>query len=462
MSRSAEPSFDKSKWSLRSVWKRLPLIVQFAVASLVTITVIAVGGGKLLTGSIARLMLEREAQVSMEFVLNVLRADGSLEFLGNPEDPELKRRFAGSIIHFTSIKELERINIYARDRKVLWSTDGELIGTYLGANDELEEALRGELVVESGQVNNQAADKFEHSTLPLGIDYFVETYIPVRAERGGAVLGVVEMYKAPYLLTAAINSAQRQIWAGALIGAVLLFVTVFGIVRSADRRMRGQQSRIVQAETMAVVGEFASAIAHNIRNPLSSIRSSAEVAREYATHGLQDLDGIMERADRIDRWLQDLVNFANVDAAQSTRVDAVPLMREQVRAMAKDFASWDLRIEFRSMVKEAQVSGDANLLGQVLTILLVNAAQASGRSGRVLADISQENDRVIMRVADSGPGIAPENFDKLFTLFFTTKSSGMGVGLALTRRAIEHFGGSIRAERGRERGAMFVVELPAA
>ena len=59
---------------------------------------------------------------------------------------------------------------------------------------------------------------------------------------------------------------------------------------------------------------------------------------------------------------------------------------------------------------------------------------------------------MIMRVADSGPGIAPENFDKLFTLFFTTKSSGMGVGLALTRRAIEHFGGSIRAERGRERG----------
>jgi len=234
------------------------LLRRFGIASLAVIAAIAIGNGALLTNLLTKHMLDREAHVTMDFVLNVLHADGSIGYLTDPGNPELASRFEGSTLHFTSMPDVQRINVYARNRTVLWSTDRQLIGQKFDKNDELEQALNGVLIVEGGSISDHDRSKPEHVGLSPESDFFVETYIPIRNSGQPEVLGVFELYKAPVALTAAIRDGHILIWVTAFLGALVLYLTLFWIVRSADRKIRDQHERLLKAETMAAVGELAS------------------------------------------------------------------------------------------------------------------------------------------------------------------------------------------------------------
>ena len=439
------------------------LLRRFGIASLAVIAAIAIGNGALLSNFVTKHMLDREAHVTMDFVLNVLQADGSIGYLSDPGNPELASRFNGSILHFTSMPDVQRINVYARNRVVLWSTDRQLIGQSFGKNDELDEALRGELVIEGGSISDHDRSKPEHVGLSPKSDFFVETYIPIRIAGQPAVLGAFELYKAPVALTAAIREGHRQIWLTACLGALALYLTLFWIVRSADRKIQDQHERLSKAETMAAVGELASSVAHNIRNPLASIRSSAELALEMAgaPTGEQARD-IMAGVDRIEEWLRDLVGFAHVDSVPRARVDAAHLMQHSFDKFAQEFQHCGIQGEVLADGQRASVDADRALLGHVLHILISNAIEATARGGRVTGHVRTAGGKVEIRIADTGRGIAPEHMDKLFGLFFTTKPRGLGIGLVLAHRAVTRFGGSIRADSAPGMGAAFIIELPAA
>lgn len=370
------------------------LLRRFAAASLAVIAAIAIGNGILLTNFVTKRMLDREAHVTMEFLMNVLQADGSIGYLADPGHPELAARFEGSLQQLTAMPDVQRINVYSRDRTVLWSTDRGLIARKFSGNEALDEALRGELAIESGSITDAQRHKPEHVGLSADSAFFIETYIPIRTPGSSEVLGVFELYKAPVALTAAIRDGHRQIWLTAFLGALALYLTLFWIVRSADRKIKDQHQRLLKAETMAAVGELASTVAHNIRNPLASIRSSAELALEmpHSSSGEQARD-IIASVDRIEEWLRDLVSFAQVDAIPSGPVDAGQLMQHCFRKFAHEFERCGIDSEV------------------------------------------------------SGGGIAPEHLAKLFTLFFTTKPQGLGIGLTLAHRAIgmEHHAGGTPA-----------------
>lgn len=439
------------------------LLRRFSMASLVIIAAIAIVNGTLLSRFLTQRLLDREAHVAMDFVQNVLQADGSIGYLADPGDAQLAMRFDGSILHFTSMPDVQRVNVYARDRTVLWSTDRQLIGQKFDKNDELEQALKGILVFEGGRITDNERGKPEHVGLSADSSFFVETYIPIRTSGKTEVVGVFELYKAPVALTAAIRDGRRQIWLMAFLGALALYLTLYWIVRSADRKIQDQHQRLLKAETMAAVGELASSVAHNIRNPLASIRSSAEVALELhsAPSDEQALD-IMASVDRIEGWLRDMVSLAHVDSVTGARIDAVQLVRDCFKTAARDFQQCGIRAEVSAATPVANVTADRALLGHVLHSLVANALEATAQGGSVTAQIATFNGKVEIRIADTGCGIAPEHLKKLFSLFFTTKPRGLGIGLTLAHRAIERFGGTIQVDSTLGSGTVFVIQLPAA
>lgn len=439
------------------------LLRRFAVASLVVIVSIAIVNGILLTGFLTKRMLDHDAHVTRDFVQNVLEADGSIGYLANPADKDLAARFAGSIVHFTSMPDVRRINVYSRDRTVLWSSDQSMIGQRFPDNDELEEALRGKLAFESGSVAPDHQSKPEHVGLSSTSTFFVETYIPIADANSHAVTGVVELYKIPVALTAAINDGHRQIWLIACVGALALYLTLFWIVRSADRKIRDQQQRLLTAETMATVGEFASSVAHNIRNPLASIRSSAELLLDLTNSpSAEQADDIMAGVDRIEGWIRDLVSFAHTDPASGGTADAAQLLRDCFATAEPEFRRCGIKGDIDAGATSAIVGADPALLGHVLHNLVSNAIEATARGGSVTGSVTATGGKVRIRVADTGRGIPPEHLDKLFNPFFTTKPRGLGVGLTLVRRTLERIGGTIGVQSKPGAGTEFTIDLPAA
>jgi signal transduction histidine kinase len=435
----------------------------FSLAAFILVAAFAAGNALLISNFLTKHMLEREGQVTSEFVRNILNTDGSAEYLLKPDDPALRERFLDSSKHFVASGDVLRTNVYARGGRVLWSSDKAMIGQVFGANDELDEAFRGELAVESGRITPELRTKPEHVGLPANSEYFVETYIPITRAGGGEVIGVVETYKAPAALTEAIRAGYRQVWTAAVIGALALYLTLFGIVYRADRTIRRQHERLVETETMAAAGELTSSMAHNIRNPLASIRSSAELSIDLRGEDIeQQARDIIKAVDRIEGWIRELLRFTRTDAQARTPVDISAVLAEAFDEQAAAFERKGIGRGAASEAPAARVPGDATVLGQLLHSVIANAIDATPAGGRVSGTVRRnEEGRIEVSIVDTGHGIAPEHIEAVFRPFFTTKKEGLGLGLSLVRRSVERMGGYIRVQSAQGVGTTVTLDLPA-
>jgi two-component system, NtrC family, sensor histidine kinase HydH len=440
------------------------LLRWFSLASLVVIAGIAVLNAIVLSDFLTKRLLEREGHVTRDIVQNLLSADGSYAYLDHPDDPALAKRFRGTIDHFNAMRDVIRNNVYSRDKVMLWSSDPELIGKELDENDELDDALKGELVINSGRITDELRAKPEHVGLHPDSDFFVETYIPVRDPEGTRVLGVVEIYKAPVELTAAIVEGREQVWAAAMLGALVLYVTLYWVVRRGNETIRRQQEHLHEAETLSTVGELASSVAHNIRNPLASIRTSAELALEMKGENCSEqARDIMTQVDRVEAWMRELLRFARQEPGQRAPVDAAGLVRKCFNDMARDFERRHLVATVSDEGQGVRIDADPTLLEHALHSVVANAVDATPEGGRIEGKVARNGaGRVQIRIRDTGKGIAPADLPHVFRPFYTTKPHGFGLGLAQVRRAVERFGGEVKIDSAPGAGTTVTLELPKA
>ncbi len=437
------------------------LLRWFALVSAAVIGALALANGLLMSQFLTDHLFQREGQVSRDFVQNILVSDGSIDYLDHPQDPELKARFQGSLVHLGNLHEVLRANVYGRDQRMLWSTNASLIGQRFHDNDELDAALAGQLVVHAGRVDGGELTKAEYAGLPHKAAYFVETYIPVR-DAQQRVVGVVELYKTPVALTEAIYAAYGQIALLALGGAALLFGSLFGLVRRADRTLREQQAQLLDASTLAAVGELAAAVAHNIRNPLASIRSSAELTLEApGEHATDCARDILRDADRIAARIDDLLRLSGTTSDRHEAIDLFALVRQCALEQAPVFDRRQQHLVCEAADGMATVQGDARLLRQTLDSLLANASEAMHQEGKCtlrLAPTRPGWHRISL--IDTGHGIAPEALDEVLRPFVTTKPQGLGLGLAMARRVVERLGGELHLESKLGVGTSVHIDLP--
>ncbi len=428
----------------------------FALAGALAIGVFSVVMALLLARFLETRMLARDAEVSRDFVQNIATTQGLAEVLASeaaPHDPQ----FVEFVAHLDAMPGVLRVNVYTSDRTVLWSTRAELVGRRFTVNDELERALRGEVIVHSAA----APDKAEHVLLASGPGRYVENYLPVHAEDGRTPIAVVELYRRPDALFEAIASGQRLVALGAAGGGLFLFAALLGFVVHLERRLREQQRRIVDAEAMAVVGEISAAVAHSIRNPLGSIRSSAELQRELGGDERGALTDIMRHVDRIEQLVRSMLAFAAAAPSGRARTDLDAVAAEVAGGFAAELGAQRKRLEVDLGHGAGRVQADALLIAQIVQSLLTNAAEATGAGGRIRLHTRRQGALAVLEVSDDGVGIAAEQLPRVAEPFRTTKPRGLGMGLALAQRVARRLGGRFEIDSAPGQGTQVRLLLPA-
>ncbi|HOX05994.1 MAG TPA: ATP-binding protein [Planctomycetota bacterium] len=228
------------------------------------------------------------------------------------------------------------------------------------------------------------------------------------------------------------------------------------------------REELVRSERMAVAGQMAAAMAHEVRNPLTSAKMvvEMELADEKRPEAAERLRAVLEELARLELVVDEMVSFARPAPPVFARVELPALVEEVLAFMRRqlEHAHVVARTEFDPAAGAARA--DRNKVKQVLVNLVLNAMQAQPRGGEIVVRIRPAaggGGRLLLEVSDSGPGIRPEEVEKIFAPFYTTKSGGAGLGLAVSRRIAEEHGGSLSCDGGGAatgRGATFRVELP--
>jgi two-component system, NtrC family, sensor histidine kinase HydH len=430
----------------------------FALSGAAAIGAFSLAMALVLGEFLAARLLGRDAEVSREFVQSIVftRSVGqAFTAQGGADSPA----FAEFVAHLAAMPGVQRANVYLPDRTLLWSSDPTLIGQRFADNDELDDALAGRVVVHRADAPAQAPQKAEHASLQGRPDEYVENYLPVYAEGSGAPIGVIELYRRPTALFDAIHSGQRLVWASAGAGGLFLFGCLIWFVRRADRALQEQRARLVDAEALAIVGELSAAVAHSIRNPLGSIRSTAELQRELGSEPAA-MDDIVRSVDRIDRLVSTLLSYAADPAEHQASADLGEVLERSGARFRAELAGQGKTFAIVAERGLGSVAADPVLITQVLNSLLANAAEATASGDTVSLHARRVGERVQLEVSDSGHGIGDANAERLFKPFYTTKPRGLGMGLALVRRVVTRLGGSVTLVPRAGPGTTVCIELP--
>jgi len=235
----------------------------------------------------------------------------------------------------------------------------------------------------------------------------------------------------------------------------------------ARERMESANRRLVQAEKLASIGRLSATIAHEIRNPLTSVKLN--IQRIAESEHLDEIErehlGIcQEGVGQIEKFIKELLDFTRVPELARERFPLDQVLEESLKMLKDAFRQKRVTVEksYAQGLPPANVDGDR--LRQVFLNLLRNAFEAVDEGGRISVSLAagggEEGRTYLVRISDNGAGIPEKDRENIFEPFFTTKSSGFGLGLANARKIVEQHGGSVRVVGKRGRGSAFVVILP--
>jgi two-component system, NtrC family, sensor histidine kinase HydH len=236
-------------------------------------------------------------------------------------------------------------------------------------------------------------------------------------------------------------------------------------VEQVVQKLQQRDREVRRAERLAAVGQLAAGVAHEIRNPLTSINLLIQTSRrDPAAGGLstEDLELIEHEIQRLERSVQTFLDYARPPKLQRSACDLVALIRRTLSLVRGRAEGQNVELQFAEPAVPMVLDVDAEQLQQVLVNLVLNALDAMPNGGKLeMAATFNQAKGVEIIVSDTGPGVAPEVRSRLFEPFATDKETGLGLGLVVSRRIVEDHGGTITEEGGLGGGARFAVRLPA-
>ncbi len=234
------------------------------------------------------------------------------------------------------------------------------------------------------------------------------------------------------------------------------------LVRLSDAETRTQiQQHLDLASRLTAISRLTGGVAHEIKNPLNAITLHLEVLKTRLEGEDPEIGVILNEVRRLDRVVKTFLDFTRPVELQVRDFDLARLAAETVAFLAPQAAAKPAFLE-TDLVSPLWIRGDAELLRQALVNVLVNALDAIAPGGRVRVAAERVGGECVLTVADDGPGIPPEIRSKIFNLYFTTKKSGSGIGLAMTFRLVQLHGGTIDVAGDSGQGATFRIRLPEA
>jgi signal transduction histidine kinase len=239
--------------------------------------------------------------------------------------------------------------------------------------------------------------------------------------------------------------------------------TVRQLRESREEIRRLYRTQMTRAEHLATLGELAAGLAHEIRNPLAGIAGVIDIIGRdlpQTSPGRQVLQEVQQEILRIKNILSDLLDYARPREPEFHAADLNATAERAVSLARQQVLSRPIQIELITGRDLDSVGHDPAQIQQVLLNLLLNGIQALDGKGQIRVELASEDEFALIRVRDTGKGIAPEKLANIFRPFYTTKGGGTGLGLSLSRRIVESHGGKIEVASTPGQGTEFTVRLP--
>lgn len=248
---------------------------------------------------------------------------------------------------------------------------------------------------------------------------------------------------------------------------VKVVVQLRGLVEGIDRLLEDRRQRereVMRSDQLAMVGQIAAGVAHELRNPLTSVKMLVQTNLREATRlGFppEDLEVIEHEIRRMERTLQQFLDFARPPKPERRPVSLATLVERTFALVEGRARRQDVKLLFTPPPVPAVAEADEDQVQQLLVNLVLNALDAMPDGGEIEVRLESREGQAELRVLDTGPGIPESLFPTLFDPFVSTKETGIGLGLAVSHRIAARHGGDLSAVNRPEGGACFVLRLPA-
>ncbi len=250
-------------------------------------------------------------------------------------------------------------------------------------------------------------------------------------------------------------------------GLAMENLLLFHKLKELTSELGAVQSRLIETERMATLGEVTAGLAHEIRNPLATIggfarRLHRKLEDDFPYKNYASI--VIREVDRLEALLGDVLAYSKQvpPSLEVCRIDT--LVRDMVDIYREDFQDKQIAIEVRLSADPPAIEADSQQLKQVFINLFANAMQAMPNGGTLTVQLEpwprDEGDGVVITISDTGGGVPQEVVENIFNPFFTTKQEGTGLGLALSKRVIEGHGGTIEVVNREGEGVTFILRLP--
>ncbi len=297
-----------------------------------------------------------------------------------------------------------------------------------------------------------AAGKKADEVLPqMFLELISDPKIQTRAVEKEIICHIPDKSRLPLQVSAAGLRDET----GQFLGYVLLFKDL--------REVQALQKALARSQRLASLGSLAAGVAHEIRNPLSSIKGFATYFRERYADIPEDreVSSIMiQEVDRLNRVVSQLLAFAKPVTIAKQPVCIADIIHNTLKLMERQTYDRHIDIETNFQPEIPMILMDPDQMSQVLLNLLLNAVESMDDGGRIGIVASIDQDRLILQISDNGSGISETDLSQIFDLYFTTKTSGTGMGLAIVHNIVEAHDGDIKVESQAGKGTTVTIRLP--
>ena len=419
----------------------------------------------------ARLLSENlNHQIYQRFTLPTVLGFGRVELKKKAQYERLDQ-VVQSTIH--SFKVLQ-VRIFDLQGRISYSMDEELIGREDLAGRAFSQAKEaGELDFQVIKQSGSSWWRFFDFNLQSE-SYVLKTTFPLRTERDllprhrGPIIGILQFTQDITSDFETIAYFQGLIAQVVLVSSLILFLLLYVFILRADRILAERiqekerlERKLHQNEKLASMGRMLASIAHEIRNPLGIIQSSAEIlfrkARASDKTESKLSRAIFEEAQRLSRTVNDFLDYARPKQPSFQEVDLVSIIRQCLTFIETELQKKGIEVDV-NLPDQVRLQGDKDLLYRALYNLLSNACQAIDGSGKITISWNEEQRR--LEVRDSGPGFDPELQDKYLEPFYTTKDAGTGLGLAIVHTILSSHQAGLELGSGENGGGLVRISFP--
>jgi len=233
-------------------------------------------------------------------------------------------------------------------------------------------------------------------------------------------------------------------------------------IKIYDRQIKKLQDESIKSAKLSTTGQLSAGLAHEIRNPLSSIKMMAQIIkRRYNISGdCNEMNVIIKEIDRINGILKNLLEYAKPSAINFSNINLNQLILKSIDLFKYNLEHQKVEVIGNFSKPDIYLSADADKMLAVFINLIINSIQSMSNGGKLKITARLRKKYVSIFISDTGCGIAPAMKKNIFEPFYTTKKDGTGLGLALVKTTIERHNGAIRIFSKENKGTTFLIKLP--